>query len=99
MYYPPFSNVMTEAKWRRLAGLWVLVTLALHGANAVGYCHDPGLKHDCVFSHFHYVLFLQPHLPVGDVPVPVAAGLLPEEPEQPVVAAVPRLHPSRGPPA
>ncbi len=90
---------MTEDRWRRLAGLCALVTLALHGVSALDYHYDPGLKPDWVFSHYQQVLTLQPHLPVGDLPVPVAAGLLAEEPEQPVVAAVPRLHPSRGPPA
>lgn len=100
MRHPPLTNAMTEAKWTQLAGLCVLLSLAVHGANGLGHHHDPGLKHDDgVFCHYQYVLLLQPHLPVGDLPAPVAAGLLAEEPGLPVVTAVARLHPSRGPPA
>lgn len=90
---------MTKTTWIRLAGFGALVALALHGASLLGSQHlDPGLWHSGV-SHFQHVLLLRLDLVLAVLPSLALAGWLFESPPPRLVAAWPRLFPSRGPPA
>jgi len=80
----------------RVAGLCVLLALALHGVSILAPHHDAS---DCALGFLLVVLFLQPAPPAGDLPVPALAGWLADDAGPAAVAALPRLHPSRGPPA
>jgi hypothetical protein len=81
----------------RVAGLCVLAALALQGVSVLAPRHDPAS--DCALGFLLLALVLQPDSPAGALPAPAAAGWLAVDAAAAVVSALPRLHPSRGPPA
>ncbi len=90
---------MTKTTWIRLAGFGALVALALHGASLLGSQHlDPGLWQGGA-GQFQQVLLLRLDLALALLPSLALVGWLSEPSSPPVVTALPRVYPSRGPPS
>ena len=92
------TNV-NRSKQLRLLGLLALLAFGLHGAQALGHDHEPGVETECVICHSQQLtaLVAEPGHADSRVPTPVAAVAEDAPPAaRPAALASPA---SRGPPA